>query len=88
MLVLIAAACPRHCVYVDGPIGGRVVDLETGEPIWGAAVVEVWRRDFIRTDGGAVFHAAQVAIPATPRAFAAPREQGAGPATLPLGIAH
>ena len=76
LLVLIAAACPRHCVYVDRPIGGRVVDLETGERIWGAAVVEVWRRDFIRMDGGAVFHAAQETRTDLQGRFALPRRSG------------
>ena len=40
----------------------------------------------LRLEGKQLVDAVEVAIPATPRAFAAPREQGAGPATLPLGV--
>ena len=78
-LLLILAVYPRHCWYVDGPVSGHVVDSETGEPIWNAAVVEMWRRDFVRMDGGPVFHAAQEALTDLQGRFELPRRSGISP---------
>src|SRR5207245_2680879 len=78
-LLLIRAVYPRHCWYVDGPVSGHVVDSETGEPIWNAAVVEMWRRDFVRMDGGPVFHAAQEALTDLQGRFELPRRSGISP---------
>ena len=82
-LLLILAVYPRHCWYVDGPVSGHVVDSETGEPIWNAAVVEVWRRDFVRMDGGPVFHAAQEALTDLQGRFELPRRSGQRPSGMP-----
>ena len=42
-LVLLAGC--GHLVYADGPYRGKVIDKETGQPIEGAAVVAIWRKE-------------------------------------------
>ena len=40
---VISAGC-GHILYADGPYYGKVIDSETKQPIEGAAVVAVWRK--------------------------------------------
>jgi hypothetical protein len=49
ILIIILTASPAFSegwiYYTDGPYKGKVLDLETGEPIEGAVVAGVWQVD-------------------------------------------
>jgi hypothetical protein len=52
MVIIISLGCASTIRY-DGPYEGRVIDVDTGEPIEGVVVLGEWSREHI-TPGGAV----------------------------------
>jgi hypothetical protein len=74
LLGAVLAGCAGHLVYPSGPFHGRVVDAETGQPLVGAAVVAVWRRE-APGPGHPVssFHDAQEVVTNLKGEFALPR---------------
>jgi hypothetical protein len=39
---IVTVGCGGHLIYPSGPLRGRVVDADTGQPLVGAAVVAAW----------------------------------------------
>jgi len=39
---VVTGGCGGHLIYSSGPLRGRVVDADTGQPLAGAAVVAAW----------------------------------------------
>lgn len=39
---VLTVGCGGHVIYPSGPLRGRVVDADTGQPLVGAAVVAAW----------------------------------------------
>ena len=52
IVIMISLGCASAIRY-DGPYEGRVIDIDTGEPIEGVVVLGEWSREHI-TPGGAV----------------------------------
>lgn len=46
IILLSTSPCGAWIYYSDGPYEGRVLDINTGEPIEGAVVVGEWRVDY------------------------------------------